>query len=117
MARRKSIGIKKVLTRLPDNRQDERSWVDRVAAIAPYVGLSPVRVRWRLENWRKRTAEAGRRREQQVAHIRYQHKTCPDCGAAQDRNAAACSRCGAQLGRRGGQVLYRLGIFAPQWRV
>jgi len=100
---------------MAEPREEERTWVDRLVAIAPYVGLNPVRVRWRLENWRRRRAEAGRRREQQVAHIRYQHKTCAACGAVHDRDAVLCTRCGAKLGRRGLQVLQRLGVFAPQW--
>jgi uncharacterized paraquat-inducible protein A len=95
-------------------RGERRSWIDIAVRLAPYVGLNRVRTRWRLENWRRRRAEAARRREQRVDHIRYRHKTCAACGAVQDREAGACSRCGARLGRRGLQVLGRLGLFAPE---
>lgn len=96
-------------------RQDDGDWVDRAARLARAVGLNPVRVRWKLENWRRRRTEAARRREQAVEHVGYQHKTCDVCGAVQDRDAATCTRCGAEMSRRGIQVLRRLGVFAPEW--
>jgi rhomboid protease GluP len=94
---------------------ERRSWIDFAVKAAPYFFLNPVKVRWRLENWRRRRTETARRREQQVEHIRYQHKTCAACGAVQDRDATACSRCGEPLGRRSFQVLQRLGVFTPEW--
>jgi rhomboid protease GluP len=92
-----------------------RTWVDVAVKIAPYFFLKPVKVRWQLENWRRRRAQARRRREHKLDHIRYQHKTCSACGAVQDRDATVCTRCGEKLGRRGFQVLQRLGVFAPEW--
>ena len=90
-------------------------WLDRVAAAAGMLGFNRVRVRWKLENWRRRRGQARRRREQRAEHIRYAHKTCDHCGAVQDRDASVCSRCGERLGRRGFQVLRRFGVLAPQW--
>src|SRR5262249_7028626 len=55
-----------------------------------------------------------RRREQWVTHVRYQHKTCPECGAVQDRDEKVCTACGAALTRRGIQVLQRIGLTTPQ---
>jgi rhomboid protease GluP len=94
---------------------ERRSWIDLAVKVAPYIGLSPIKVRWKLENWRRRRVEAARRREQKLDHIRYEHKTCSACGAVQDRGASACTRCGEPLGRRGFQVLGRLGVFSPEW--
>ena len=98
----------------PDDRRGT-DWIGIVASASKWVGLKPVRVRWKLENWRRQRVQARRRREQRLDHIRYQHKTCDACGAVQDRDAAVCSRCGERLGRRSFQVLRRLGVFAPQW--
>ncbi|HTE49528.1 MAG TPA: rhomboid family intramembrane serine protease [Kofleriaceae bacterium] len=97
------------------DEEQRTGWIDLAVKLAPYVGMSPVRVRWRLENRRRRRAEAARRHEQRIDHIRYQHKTCAACGAVQDRDAAICSRCGEPLARRSMQVLGRLGVLAPEW--
>src|SRR5262245_47054629 len=74
-----------------------------------------MRLRWKLENWRRRRTAAARRREQVADHVRYEHKTCDACGAVQDRDAATCSRCGEPLAHRRLQVLRRLGLITPQW--
>src|SRR5690349_17610420 len=76
---------------------ERRSWIDLAVKVAPYFGLSPIKVRWKLE------------------HIRYEHKTCSACGAVQDRDASSCKRCGEPLGRRGFQVMARLGVLSPEW--
>lgn len=75
--------------------------------------MNPVRVRWRLERLAQRRQQAARRREQRVEHIRYEHKTCPQCHAVHDRDEKICTRCGAEIGRRSFQVLRRLGLVAP----
>lgn len=99
----------------PEQREGGSRWIDLAVKLAPWFGLKPVRVRWRLENRRRRRAERARRREQQVDHVRYAHKTCAACGAVQDRDAATCSRCGEKLGARSMQVLGRMGLLAPEW--
>jgi rhomboid protease GluP len=100
----------------PPSRQEEgRDWVDTVSTAAGWLGFNRVRVRWKLDNWRRRRGQARRRREQRSEHIHYQHKTCDNCGAVQDRDAAVCSRCGERLGGRRLQVLRRFGVLAPEW--
>ena len=99
----------------PERREGGSRWIDLAVKLAPWFGLKPVRVRWRLENRRRRAAERARQREQKVDHVRYAHKTCAACGAVQDRDAATCSRCGEKLGARSMQVLGRMGLFAPEW--
>ena len=100
----------------PPPRPDEgRDWIDTVADLSKWIGLNPMRVRWKLSNWRRRRGHAQRRREQHALHVRYQHKTCDSCGAVQDRDATVCSRCGERLGGRGVQVLRRFGVLAPEW--
>jgi rhomboid protease GluP len=99
----------------PARARPGRDWIGLVAGASKWVGLKPVRVRWKLENWRRGREQGRRRREQRADHIHYQHKTCDSCGAVQDRDATVCSRCGERLGRRGFQVLRRFGILAPQW--
>jgi rhomboid protease GluP len=101
--------------REPEPQRDGRDWIDTVADLSKWIGLNPVRVRWKLANWRRRRGHAQRRREQHALHVRYQHKTCDSCGAVQDRDATVCSRCGERLGGRRFQVLRRMGILAPQW--
>lgn len=99
----------------PEKRDEGSRWIDLAVKLAPWFGLKPVRVRWRLENRRRRRAERARRREQKLDHVHYAHKTCAACGAVQDRDAGICSRCGEKLGSRSMQVLGRMGLFAPEW--
>jgi rhomboid protease GluP len=76
--------------------------------------MNPTRVRWRLIRWHERRNRDRRRLEQKVDHVKYEHKTCDQCGAVQDRAAKVCSSCGAKLATRTFQVLRRLGIIAPE---
>ncbi len=99
----------------PEQRDEGSRWIDLAVKLAPWFGLKPVRVRWRLENRRRRRAQRARRREQQLDHVRYAHKTCAACGAVHDRDAAICTRCGEKLGARSMQVLGRMGLLAPEW--
>ncbi len=90
--------------------EPERDWVDRVSALAGRLGMNPVRVRWKLEGWRRRTAAAGQRASQRVAEARYPHQFCPECGALVDQSDSTCVRCGARLPSRVGQVARRAGF-------
>jgi rhomboid protease GluP len=99
----------------PERKRPGRDWIGVIAGASKWIGLKPVRVRWKLENWQRRRGQARRRREQRADHIRYAHKTCDSCGAVQDRDATVCSRCGEQLGRRSFQVMRRFGVLAPEW--
>ncbi len=99
----------------PAPEREGRDWIDTAAGMAGRLGFNAVRVRWKLENWRRRRTQARRRREQRAEHVHYQHKTCDSCGAVQDRDAVVCSRCGKRLGGRSFQVLRRFGLLAPEW--
>lgn len=98
---------------MTERREPEDVWIERVVKLAGALGWNPMRTRWRLIRWQERRRKAARRREQQIEHLRYQHKTCPECGAVQDRDEAVCAGCGAGLIRRGAQVLQRFGAMAP----
>lgn len=93
---------------------DPDAWIEKVVAVAKALGMNPVRVRWKLIRWQESRRRGQRRREQWMTHVRYQHKTCPECGHVQDRDEKVCTACGAALNRRGVQVLQRLGLTAPE---
>ena len=77
------------------------------------LGFNRVKLRWTLRRWGNAWRRARRRHEQRVAHVRYQHKTCPACHAVNDRDARACASCGHALPARGWQVLERVGVSTP----
>ena len=93
---------------------DDDAWIERVVEVAGTLGFNRMRVRWKLIRWQESRRKARRWREQRIDHIRYQHKTCPECGSVQDRAEAICTRCAAKLPSRGMQVLHRLGLTMPQ---
>lgn len=95
-------------------KDDPDAWIEKVVKVAAVVGFNPTRTRWKLIRWHNNRQRAHRRSQQVVEHIRYQHKTCPRCGHVQDRDETTCSRCEASLGRRGSQVLARLGLRMPE---
>lgn len=93
---------------------DPDAWIEKLVSVAKALGMNPVRVRWKLIRWQESRRRAQRRREQWVTHVRYQHKTCPECGHVQDRDEKVCTACGAALTRRGVQVLQRIGLTTPE---
>lgn len=93
--------------------EDDDAWIDKVSNALGHLGFNKTRIRWKLIRWKEERRRAARRREQQVQHITYAHKTCAECGAVQDKDATVCSACNAKLGKRGWQVLGRLGILSP----
>lgn len=86
------------------------AWIEKVVKITSALGMNPMRTRWKLIRWQEKRRQAARRREQQVEHVTYEHKTCDECGAVQDREATQCSRCDAKLGGRTLQVARRIGL-------
>lgn len=94
-------------------KSDPDAWIEQVVRVAGALGMNRVRMRWKLIRWQENRRRAQRRREQWVTHVRYQHKTCPMCGAVQDRDEKMCTACGAAQARRGAQVLQRIGLTAP----
>lgn len=93
--------------------RDPDAWIEKVVTVTSALGMNPTRTRWRLIRWQESRRRASRRREQVIEHIRYEHKTCPRCGHVQDRDATTCTRCEARLGRRGFQLLSRVGLRMP----
>jgi membrane associated rhomboid family serine protease/ribosomal protein L40E len=94
-------------------KRDEKDWVDLVTRLAAALGMSPVRVRWKLEGWRKKASAARFRVGEQVEHVRYEHKICPACGRLNDGEATACARCGQRLGAWHWHALQRIGLSVP----
>lgn len=94
--------------------EDDDAWIEKVVNVAGHLGFNKMRLRWKLIRWQNNRRKAARLREQQVTHITYAHKTCPECGHVQDKDEAICTSCGAKLGKRGFQVLGRLGILMPE---
>src|SRR6185295_15033722 len=99
----------------PAPRPDDDAWIEKVVGIAGALGFNQMRVRWKLIRWQESRRKARRWREQRIAHISYQHKTCHECGAVQDRNEAICTQCGAKLTSRTLQVLQRIGLTTPEF--
>jgi membrane associated rhomboid family serine protease len=94
-------------------RDADDAWIERVVGLAGHLGFNKMRLRWKLIRWQEQRRRRARRREQVVAHITYAHKTCPECGAVQDRDEAVCTGCGARLGSRRFQLLERIGLAIP----
>lgn len=94
---------------------DDDAWIEKVVDIAGSLGFNKMRLRWKLIRWQESRRKARRWREQRIAHIGYQHKTCHECGAVQDRSEAICTQCGAKLTSRTLQVLQRIGLTTPEF--
>jgi len=89
-------------------------WIDKVAKLAGRIGMNPTQVRWKLIRWHDRRNRDRNRLAQKVDHIKYEHKTCDECGAVQDRDAKKCTACGARVSSRSVQMLRRFGILMPE---
>jgi rhomboid protease GluP len=96
-------------------QRDDDAWIERVVEIGGSLGFNKMRLRWKLLRWQESRRKARRWREQRIAHIRYEHKTCAECGAVQDRGEAICTRCRAKLTSRTLQVLQRVGLTTPEF--
>jgi rhomboid protease GluP len=98
----------------PDPSHDWPDWIESLVKAAAALGMNPIRVRWKLiRSWQAWRRFRFRLREK-LAHVRYPHKTCPRCGAVQDRLSRICSSCGRPLSSRAWQVLERIGLTAPR---
>ncbi len=87
--------------------------IEFLIAVGGLVGMNRVRLRWRLTRALDRLAASIARTVTTSAHVAYAHKTCPACGAVNDRERRACASCGARLGSRASQMLARLGLVVP----
>lgn len=95
--------------------QPSHDWIDLVTRLAGFIGMNPVRTRWRLMAWRESWKSSKNRAQNTVEHIRYQHKICPHCGALQDASQKTCSDCGKALSPRFWEMLKRVGLVLPQF--
>ena len=89
---------------------DQPAWIERVVSIAGALGFNRVRMRWKLIRWSRERRKHANRREQAVAHIKYEHALCPECGAVNARDEETCTRCGATMHSRARELLGRLGL-------
>ncbi len=95
----------------PDDGFD---WVDWLAGLASLLGMNRVRVRWRIDQWRRNALGIRGRAGARVEQIRYEHKVCGVCGRLHDKQDKVCSGCGARLGGAGWQKVQRLGLVMPR---
>src|SRR5579859_7941352 len=75
---------------------DDDAWIEKVVEVAGSLGFNKMRLRWKLLRWSENRRKSRRRREQWFTHVRYEHKTCPECGAVHDKAEPVCTRCGAK---------------------
>jgi rhomboid protease GluP len=79
------------------------------------LGISEQQVRWRQHQRRQQRETQRRTRENKARHLKYEHKTCPECGAINDRAASACAVCGQRLPSwRAAQAEKWVGRLAPR---
>ncbi len=97
----------------PGRDEEGWDWVEALTRLAAALGLNQVRVRWKLEALRRRARAARLRAAEQVEHVRYRHKICPECGRLNDGEAERCARCGVRLGGKAWHVLQRIGLQVP----
>jgi membrane associated rhomboid family serine protease len=101
--------------REPKDKDGGADWVDRATAVARWVGLNPVRVRWKLEAWRGRMQA---RRDELAARaelVRRRQQSCPACGRLSDGGERRCPSCGESLAGRPSLVLRRIGLALPEF--
>jgi len=99
-----------------DQQPDESrryAWIEHVAKAAALFGANPVQVRWRLMRWQDQREAAREASRVQVAHVRYAHAVCGQCGRVQPRGGKECTGCGARMESRAVQVLRRAGFLSP----
>ena len=93
--------------RKPDNDND---LIERLVSMASFVGLSPVKARWKLLAWQRKWQDLKRKRELKAEHLAYAHHICPTCGGLVDKSAQVCPKCGGKRHSRAGEFLRRLGF-------
>ncbi len=99
---------------MADKQSEGFDWIELIVGLLALMGFNKVRVRWKLMRWRDRTKAAGVDAAGKARHIRYEHKTCSECGAVNDKDATVCTACQAKLGSRNMQMVGRLGLSVPE---
>lgn len=88
-------------------------WTERLVKIAGVFGFDETRLRWKLLRWRTQREEASERANAGMAHVRYAHAVCAECGRVQPRGTKECLGCGAPLSSHSVQVVRRLALVSP----
>ncbi|MBI5499142.1 MAG: rhomboid family intramembrane serine protease [Deltaproteobacteria bacterium] len=97
--------------RRPD---DDRDWIDSVTAVARWLGLNPIRVRWKLEMWRDRWRRRREDLQTRTELAARPQQACPACGRLSDGAERTCAGCGAKLPSRGSRLVRRAGLVLPE---
>ncbi len=89
-------------------------WIEGGTRLAGALGMNPVRVRWKLMQWKESWEHSRQKAANTVEEVRYRHKVCPFCGTLQDDSRKTCLNCGKVLLPHWLEVLKRVGIGLPQ---
>ncbi len=95
---------------MSDPAENPKDWIDRLARIGGLLGLNPVKIRWKLMNFKERWSNPRNRSRVTNQPSAYQHRICPHCHTLQDRTNKICPNCGMAMVPRFLEVLGRLGI-------
>ncbi len=89
-------------------------WIEGVTRLAGALGMNPVRVRWKLMQWKESWNHSRQRAANTAEEVQYRNKVCSFCGTLQDGSRKTCLNCGKVLLPHWLEVLKRVGIGLPQ---
>jgi rhomboid protease GluP len=96
--------------------QTPLDWIEMLAKLSGWIGMNPVRTRWKLMAWRESLQRKKNQTQTTVEHVRYAHKICPYCGTLQDQGRSRCVACGRSLSPRWIEMVRRLGLQFPHFQ-
>jgi rhomboid protease GluP len=70
-------------------------------------GTNRIRMRWKLDQWKKALGRSQRSAANQAQSLAYEHQLCPSCGHPEAKTDVVCSRCGARLRGAAGHKAHR----------
>lgn len=91
---------------MPEERE-KYDWIETLVKAGAFVGLNPIRIRWRLRSWQDRLQSEGQRTVVEARSVTHESKVCLQCGALSGAQDRTCVRCGARLPPRWVVVLHR----------
>ncbi len=80
--------------------RDEYDWIETVVKLGEFIGLNPVRTRWKLRAWQDRMARKREGLAEEAHQVTRRHKTCSRCNAINAVEDKRCHNCGARLHSR-----------------
>ncbi|MBN1774088.1 MAG: rhomboid family intramembrane serine protease [Deltaproteobacteria bacterium] len=101
--------------REPRDGDERGDWVDRATAVARWLGLNPIKVRWKLEAWRGRMQARRDELAMRAELVRRRQQNCPQCGRLSEGGERRCPSCGASLEGRTTLALRRIGLALPDF--